>query len=69
VKSVRSGVAAIIVGLPESPVKNLTLKNINIAAEKGMTIGYADVSGSDVHLVIANGEAITKAAGATVNIK
>jgi polygalacturonase len=69
VKSVRSGVAAIIVGLPESPVKNLTLKNINIAAEKGMTIGYADVSGSDVHLIIVNGEAITKAAGATVNIK
>ena len=68
-KSVKSGTAAIIVGLPESPVKNLTLKNINIAAEKGMTIGYADVSGSDVHLIIVNGEAITKAAGATVNIK
>ena len=69
VKSVKSGVAGVIVGLPESPVKNVVLKNINIAAEKGMTIAYADVSGSDVHLVIANGEAITKAKDATVNIK
>jgi polygalacturonase len=69
VKSVKSGVAGVIVGLPESPVKNVVLKNINIAAEKGMTIAYAEVSGSDVHLVIAIGEAITKAKDATVNIK
>ncbi len=69
VKSVKSGTAAIIVGLPESPVKNLTLKNINITADKGMTIAYADVAGSDVHIVAASGEAITKGAAATVNIK
>jgi polygalacturonase len=69
VKSVKSGTAAVIVGLPESPVKNLVLKNINIAAEKGMTIAYANVTGSDVHVVAANGEAITKGAAAEVNIK
>ena len=69
VKSVKSGTAAVIVGLPESPVKNLVLKNINIAADKGMTIAYANVSGSDVHIVAANGEAMTKGAAAEVNIK
>jgi hypothetical protein len=69
VKSVKSGTAAVIVGLPESPVKNLVLKNINIAAEKGMTIAYANVSGSDVHVIAANGQPITKGAAAEVNLK
>ncbi|WP_035358929.1 glycoside hydrolase family 28 protein [Edaphobacter aggregans] len=69
VNSVKSGTAGVIVGLPESPVKNVVLKNINIAAEKGMTIAYANVSGSDVHLVIANGEAITKGPAAAIDIK
>jgi len=69
VNSVKSGTAGVIVGLPESPVKNVVLKNVNIAADKGMTIAYAEVSGSDVHLVVAKGQAMTKAAKATVNIK
>jgi hypothetical protein len=69
VNSTKSGTAGVIVGLPESPVKNVVLKNVNIAAEKGMTIAYADVSGSDVHLVVAKGNAMTKAAQANVNIK
>ena len=69
VNSTKSGTAGVIVGLPESPVKNVILKNVNIAAEKGMTIAYADVSGSDVHLVVVKGKAITKAAQANVNIK
>jgi polygalacturonase len=69
VNSVKSGTAGVIVGLPESPVKNVVLKNINIAAEKGMTIAYADVKGSGVHLIVANGEPITKGAAANVDIK
>jgi polygalacturonase len=69
VKSTNSGTAGVIVGLPESPVKNVVLKNVNIAADKGMTIAYADVSGSDVHLIVAKGEPMTKAAKANVNIK
>lgn len=69
VKSSKSGTAGVIVGLPESPVKNLVLKNVNIAAEKGMTIAYADVKGSDVHLVISNGPAMTVAPSAKVDIK
>ena len=30
-------------GLPESPVKDLRLKNVNIQATKGFQIGYANV--------------------------
>jgi len=43
VKSVNSPWAGVIVGLPESPVTDIVLKNVNIQAEKGMQIGYADV--------------------------
>jgi len=69
VKAVRSGNAGIIVGLPESPVKNVVLKNINIAAGTGMTVAYAEVTGSDVHLVVARGDAMKVAPNAKVNIK
>jgi polygalacturonase len=69
VKSVRSGVAGVIVGLPESPVKNLVLKNVNISAEKGMTIAFATVTGADVHVVAASGQAMTIAPSAQVDLK
>lgn len=66
VKSVKSGIAGVIVGLPESPVNNLVLKNINISADKGMTIAYANVTTSDMHLVIANGQSMMVAPSAKV---
>jgi polygalacturonase len=69
VKSVKSGMAGVIVGLPESPVKNVVLKNVNIAAEKGMTIAFAEVKGSDVHVVAVTGQAMTVAPNAKVDIK
>ena len=69
VKAVKSANAGIIVGLPESPVKNLTLKNVDIAAETGMTVAYAEVTGSDMHLIVANGEAMKVAPNAKVNVK
>jgi polygalacturonase len=69
VKSVKSGTAGVIVGLPESPVKNVVLKNINIAAEKGMTIAYAEVTGTNVHVVAANGKAMNEGPSAKVAIK
>ncbi len=64
-----SGTAGVIVGLPESPVLGVVLKNVKISAEKGMSIGYAEVTGSDVTVTAAKGEAITKMAGAKVNLK
>ncbi len=69
VNSVKSGVAGVIVGLPESPVKNVVLKNINIAAEKGMTIAYANVSATNLHLVIAKGKPLTVAPSAKLTME
>jgi hypothetical protein len=36
--------AGFIVGLPESPITSLTLTNVQITAEKGMTISNATVA-------------------------
>jgi len=44
VKSVNSPWAGVIVGLPESHVTDIVLKNVNIQATKGLQIGYADVT-------------------------
>jgi polygalacturonase len=43
VKSINSPWAGVIVGLPESPVVDIELKNVNIQATKGFQIGYANV--------------------------
>jgi len=43
VKSVNGQSAGVIVGLPESHVTDIELKNVNIQAAKGFQIGYADV--------------------------
>ncbi len=69
VKSVNSPWAGVIVGLPESPVKNVVLKNVNIQAKKGLQIAYATVSGTNVNIQAAEGQAITVAPNATANIK
>ena len=63
------GVAAAIVGLPESPVKNVVLKNVKISAETGVSIGYADVTLEGLDVTVTKGEAITKLAGANVTGK
>jgi polygalacturonase len=44
VKSVNSDWAGVIVGLPESHVVDIELKNVSIQAKKGFQIGYADVT-------------------------
>ena len=61
--------AGAIVGLPESPVKNVVLRNVSISADKGLTIGYADVTGKNVKVTAADGPDITKLAGANVTLK
>ena len=64
-----STTAGVIAGLPESPVKNVMLKNVKIGAENGLTIGYAEVSGEGVAVTAAKGEAITKLTGANVSLQ
>lgn len=39
--------AGVIVGLPESPINSITLTNVDISAETGMTIGNATVTAHD----------------------
>jgi polygalacturonase len=44
VKGVNGAWAGAIVGLPESPVTDIVLKNVNIQAVKGLQVAYADVT-------------------------
>lgn len=61
--------AAVIDGLPESPIKHLVLKNVHISAQKGAEIQYADITASDFVVTPASGEAMVKGAGVTINGK
>ncbi len=64
-----SKTAGVIIGLPESPVKNVVLNNVKLSAEEGLTIGNAEVTGKGVVVTAAKGEPITKLAGAKVDIR
>ena len=61
--------AGAIVGLPESPVSDIVLKNVTLSAKTGLTIGYANVTGKNVKVTAAEGEAILKMAGASLTLK
>ena len=67
VRATGSNVAGVIVGLPESPVTKVELKNVSISAKTGMTISNAVVDGSNVSLHADSGDAIIKGPAATVN--
>jgi polygalacturonase len=69
VESVNSGWAGVIVGLPESPVKNVVLKNVDIQAQRGMNIAYATVTASDLKVTATDGQSITVAPNAKLTIK
>ncbi len=60
--------AGAIFGLPESPVKNVVLRNVTISAQSGLTIGYAQVTGRNVVITAAKGQGITDLAGAKVTL-
>jgi polygalacturonase len=61
--------AAVVMGLPESPIKNLVLKNVNISATTGMTIQYAQISEDRVVITPASGDAVSGGPGVTINGK
>ncbi|HUD55662.1 MAG TPA: glycoside hydrolase family 28 protein [Terracidiphilus sp.] len=63
-----SETAAVIVGLPEAPIAGVTLRNVNISAHKGATIGYADVTGDSFVVQAKEGEPIVMLAGAKVEL-
>jgi hypothetical protein len=57
------------VGLPESPVLGLTMKNVNIASKTGMSIAYATVTLDDVVVTPVTGDAMKIAPTAKVTVK
>jgi polygalacturonase len=59
--------AGAIVGLPEAPVERVVLKNVKLSGQTGLTIGYANVTGTGVEVHADQGEAIIKTAGANVD--
>jgi polygalacturonase len=69
VKSVNSPWAGVIVGLPESPVKDIVLKNVDIQATKGLQIAYAIVTASDLKVTATDGQSITVAPNAKLTVK
>jgi hypothetical protein len=64
-----SGTAGTIVGLPESPVLGLTMKNVHIASKTGMSIAYATVAMDDVVVTPVTGDAMKIAPTAKVTVK
>ena len=61
--------AGAIFGLPEAPITGIVLNNVHISADRGLTISYAQVSGSNVKVEAAQSEPITQLAGAKVTFR
>jgi len=61
--------AGAIVGLPEAPIAGVILRNVKIGAQQGLTIAYAEVSGTGVTIEAVTGQAISKQAGANVSLR
>jgi hypothetical protein len=61
--------AGAIVGLPEAPVTDIVLQNVTLSGKTGLSIGYANVTGQNVKVTAAQGDAILKMAGANVTIQ
>jgi polygalacturonase len=69
VTATNSGNDGSIVGLPESPVLNLTLKNVHLSGKTGLLIAYAKVTTDDLTVTAATGDALQIAPTATVTKK
>jgi polygalacturonase len=61
--------AAIVVGLPESPIRNLRLTNVHISAETGAVIQYADVIAKGFTVQAMRGKNLLVGAGVHGAIK
>jgi polygalacturonase len=55
IKSINSPWAGVIVGLPESHVLDIELKNVDIQATKGFQVGYADVKTDNFKVTTTDG--------------
>jgi polygalacturonase len=64
-----SEVSGVVVGLPEAPVTGVVLRNVSIQAGKGLSVGYAEVSGEKVSIRPQSGDPIISLKGAKVSVK
>lgn len=64
-----SRVAGIIVGLPEAPVKDITLRHVDLQAETGMKVAYAEALFDSVKVSAAQGQGIMVSPTAKVTQK
>lgn len=60
---------AVIIGIPEMPIRNLSLTNVSIRGDKGLQIRNAEVTMKNVTVTPKTGEAIVKEEGATVTAR
>ena len=58
--------AAVIMGLPESPIRNLVLRNVSIAAATGIVAQNAQIIEDHVVITPDTGDAITSGPGVTI---
>jgi polygalacturonase len=66
VTATNSGTAGSIVGLPESPVLGLTMKNVHLEGKTGLSIAYATVTMDGVTVKAETGESVIIAPTANV---
>lgn len=69
VKVTGAKVALDIEGLPEAPIKNVVLKNVQIQAAKAGKVFYAQVQSSGLKIVPQDGQPLTIGAGVTGSLK
>jgi len=68
-KATGSKTAGVIVGLPEAPVKAIVLRNVDIQAQTGLRVAYADATFDHVTVTAAEGQSIEVAPSAKVTGK
>lgn len=61
--------AAVIDGLPESPIRNLVLRNVKISAQTGVAMQYVDVHATKLVIKPASGEPLIEGPGVDLNAK
>ncbi len=60
--------AGAIAGLPEAPIREVTLRNVSIDAQHGLLVSNADVSADKLAVKSADGNAITKGGGGILTV-
>ena len=53
---------------PLLSVRDVVMRNVQIGAQTGLTVAYAHVTGEHVTIQAAEGQPLTKLAGADVNL-